>query len=334
MCSSPASAWWRRRRGARALLAGDATTGPQRRRVRQLRSRASTPGTVVHVVSDRIAELGAEDGDGFSRSRSSVCSNPVMRHSPRRAAERPPSPRIAALNRLADRDRHHGQHRSRRRTVDCRGRRAVQAAGRDHGRGGVHVCVPDPRRPFRPGARGVERRGAARIAARWKISEAIDAWAPRCSRSSTPHEALARRLALSERLLHLRRDRQPADRSRGTRVLAAPRRRRGLEPGGVRRRADITKLSYHAYAYCADRYVVARRRQRARQELRTAADLEARDLDRSRWPPADVEDRDSRAGTRPRTSCSASRFPARRTRPSWCSRRSRRRCWTAKSMPG
>ena len=27
--------------------------------------RALTPGTVVHVVSDRLSELGAEDGDGF-----------------------------------------------------------------------------------------------------------------------------------------------------------------------------------------------------------------------------------------------------------------------------
>ena len=34
---------------------------------------ALEPGRVVHVVSDRIAELGAEDGEGFWRSNNSAC---------------------------------------------------------------------------------------------------------------------------------------------------------------------------------------------------------------------------------------------------------------------
>ena len=49
--------------------------------------------------------------------------------------------------------------------------------------------------------------------------------------------------------------------------------------------ADVTKLSFHAYAYCADRLRAARRRQRARPRLRSAADLEARRSRRRRWPP-------------------------------------------------
>ena len=41
--------------------------------------------------------------------------------------------------------------------------------------------------------------------------------------------------------------------------------------------ADVTKLSYHAYAHCTGRLRAARRRQRAGTQLRTAAHFQARD---------------------------------------------------------
>ena len=52
--------------------------------------------------------------------------------------------------------------------------------------------------------------------------------------------------------------------------------------------ADVTKLSYHAYAYCADQLRAARRRQRAGQELRAAADFEAARSRRKKWPPGQL----------------------------------------------
>ena len=113
------------------------------------------------------------------------------------------------------------------------------------------------------------------------------------------------------------------------------------------RLADVEALNKAAFAGEARRHEAelsrlrvlrrslraARRRQRARPQLRTAADLEARDLDR-RGGRRRSAHRHSRASTRRRTSCSASRSRARATRPSCCSRRSSRRCSTGEFDAG
>ena len=93
--------------------------------------------------------------------------------------------------------------------------------------------------------------------------------------------------------------------------------------------ADVTKLSYHAYAYCVGRLRAARRRQRARaRNCGPLLDLQAGDrARRSR--------RGSSSGspfpedTRPPISCSAWRFRTRanRTELRLLGDRSRR-CWT------
>ena len=92
----------------------------------------------------------------------------------------------------------------------------------------------------------------------WKLTEAIRE--PRRGRAATcwvTHDAVARILAVPERLLHVRRDRPSPHRSRGARVHRAAGGHRGAERG--RRspaQADVTKLSFHAYAYCAGDYVL------------------------------------------------------------------------------
>ena len=74
--------------------------------------------------------------------------------------------------------------------------------------------------------------------------------------------------------------------------------------------ADVTKLSYHAYAHCADDYVLLDAGSALGRNCGPLLDFEARDLDgRSRRGTA----HGSRfpENTRPPISCSASRFPTR-----------------------
>ena len=73
----------------------------------------------------------------------------------------------------------------------------------------------------------------------------------------TTHEPVARLLALSERLLHVRRDRATGGSiSKG---WSSPLRLADVEAlnqAAFAGEADVTKLSYHAYAYCTADYVL------------------------------------------------------------------------------
>ena len=113
----------------------------------------------------------------------------------------------------------------------------------------------------------------------WKLAEAIEqpGRRPRCACSMT-HDADARLLAVPERLLHVRRDRASPHRSRGARVQRADGGHRGAERGGVRRRGRRHQAELPRLRLLRRQLRAARRRQRARAELRAAADLEARDL--------------------------------------------------------
>ena len=77
---------------------------------------------------------------------------------------------------------------------------------------------------------------------------------------------------------------------------------------------DATKLSFHAYAVLRRSLRAARCGQRARQRLRAAADLEARDSARRGGRRAACAS-PSPGGSPPPTSCAVSRFRRRRTRP-------------------
>ena len=90
----------------------------------------------------------------------------------------------------------------------------------------------------------------------WKMAEAIaqpDAAALRIIEARMT--LYARLFALPERLLHVRRDREPAHRSRRARVFGPARRCRGAEQCGVRRRdrrheAELPRLRYCSTTTC------------------------------------------------------------------------------------
>ena len=107
--------------------------------------RAFEPGTVVHVRSDRIAELGAEDGEAFLTIQELQLLGDDEFPFTRGQLVNPAPPDNAALGRLPAVDgitvnTVHGNARS---IADDRA--ALQAAGGKHGRRGVHVRLPDPR---------------------------------------------------------------------------------------------------------------------------------------------------------------------------------------------
>ena len=143
----------------------------------------------------------------------------------------------------------------------------------------------------------------------------------------TRYEADARLLALPERLLHVRRDRQPAHRPRRARVRRPPGGRRGAQQGGVRRRGGRHQAELPRVRLLRRPLRAARRR--AARSAATAVRCSSRSGTISREEVAGG----SHAGlpfpasTRPRTSCSVSRFPdARQTNGAACSRRSSPRC--------
>ena len=118
-------------------------------------------GDVVHVVSDRIAELGAEDGDGFcrlTRSASRTRSRSGARHEfvndrPAGASRRCdglPKVRGITVNTV------HGNERS---IAAVRQRFSPQVESME-GAAFMYACLMHAG-AVRPGSRGVQRRRAA-----------------------------------------------------------------------------------------------------------------------------------------------------------------------------
>jgi 1,4-dihydroxy-6-naphthoate synthase len=102
-----------------------------------------------------------------------------------------------------------------------------------------------------------------------------------------------------------------------------------LNDAALAGQAQVSKLSYHAYAYCADRYA-----------LLDAGSALGRNcgpllIANRAISPREVAAGGSpfRVGTRRRISCSASPSRRRTTRPSWCSRTSRARFCATSSTP-
>ena len=124
--------------------------------------RALGLGTVVHVVSDCLAELGAEDGDRFLTIQDLGLLDPdeFPFRAGRLVNDHPPAnPALSVLPAVGGITVNtvHGNER-----FDRSGDRAFPSAGREHGGGGVHVRLHDQQRAVRAGARGVQRGRAAK----------------------------------------------------------------------------------------------------------------------------------------------------------------------------
>ena len=106
-----------------------------------------------------------------------------------------------------------------------------------------------------------------------------------------------------------------------------------LNTAAFRRHADVTKLSYHAYAYCADDYVLLDAGSALGRNCGPLLISKRRDLRGAKSRRASCASRFPES-TRPRISCSASRF---RSAPQQDRAavlgRSKPRCSTAGSTP-
>src|SRR5207253_2980350 len=147
-------------------------------------------------------------------------------------------------------------HGSRQRALDCGHSTQILAAGREHGRRGVHARVSHQPGAVRAGACRVEYRGKAEprgveprrsdrqpepmrarhSRARMKLSLGFSP----CPNDCFMFDAIVNRridlegLQFAERLADVE----------------------ALNTSAFAGEADVTKLSYHAYAYCADKYVL------------------------------------------------------------------------------
>src|SRR5262249_6982841 len=172
---------------------------------------------------------------------------------------RPTAQRGAAgqprLERPARRHRHHGQHRARERAIDRLGRAARRAAGGIDGRRGVHVLVPRPLDPVRAGPRRVEhcpetpaRRledpGGDRRAWRRRVRYPRHVMKLTIGSSPCPNDCF-----IFDAIVNRRIDLEGLEFAIHMADVEA------LNKAAFAGEAAITKLSYHAYAYCADRYV-------------------------------------------------------------------------------
>ena len=114
----------------------------------------------------------------------------------------------------------------------------------------------------------------------WKMAEAIGSLgAHRAQHPGSRYEPVPRLFSLPERLLHVRRDREPADRSGRAGVLGSHGGRGSAEQGGVRGRSRRHQAELSRVCALHRQLRAARRRQRSRQELRTAAHFQAADLE-------------------------------------------------------
>ena len=178
-------------------------------------------GKLVHVVSDRLAELGAEDDERFLTIRLEAARGrglSVSRRPDRVRTYDPPADsgaRPAAEGGGITVNTVHGHEPS------IAGRPCSASSPQVESMEGaafMYACLIT-QCAVRRGARRVERRRTAQ-------SQAPGRWRKRIRRlcqtalgdAGAEHEAVPRLFALSERLLHVRRDRPPPHRSRGSRV--------------------------------------------------------------------------------------------------------------------
>src|SRR6185503_19339354 len=144
----------------------------------------------------------------------------------------------------------------RQRAVDCARGRQIRAAGGEHGRRRVHVCVSRARSAVRPGPFDLERR-------RTPQSPGVEAAGsdPRVERHGAGHHRHVMNLTLAfspcpndcfvfDAIVNRRIDLEGLEFS--VRLADVEALNKAAFAGDV----DVTKLSFHAYAYCADAYVL------------------------------------------------------------------------------
>lgn len=128
---------------------------------------ALPPGTVVHVISDRIAELGAEDGDGFltmqelGLAEDSVFESPTPVGNP--VLRRLPAVRGITVNTV------HGNERT---IADARRRFAPQVETME---GAAFMCACQVNGVAFAQIRGVSNMVERRNRESWRLAEAIEA---------------------------------------------------------------------------------------------------------------------------------------------------------------
>ena len=242
--------------------------------------RALPPGTVVHVVADRIAELGAEDDDAFLTIEE---LEPARRRVEFVNAAPPANPVLRGTSR---RHRHHGQHRSRQRRDRLR-RSSRASIRRSRAWKAPRSCMPawSRRVPFAQ-VRAVSNVVEQRNRGAWQMAEAIGSLGR--SRARHPRSRMNLSLGFSpcpndcfmfDAIVNRRIDLEGLEFD--VRMEDVEALNKAAFAGDVRRhQAELSRLRLLRRPLRA-----ARRRQRARAELRTAADLEARRSRRTRSPP-------------------------------------------------
>src|SRR5262249_38480286 len=130
------------------------------------------------------------------------------------------------------------------------------AASREHGGRGVHVCLPAQRGALRTGARRLERRRKAEPRG---LEPRRGTRKPRALGRCDPRHAMRLSLGFSpcpndcfmfDAIVHRRIDLEGLEFDERLADVEA------LNRAAFADEADITKLSYHAFAYCANRYVL------------------------------------------------------------------------------
>src|SRR4249919_2555191 len=158
--------------------------------------------------------------------------------------------------RAASGQRDHRQYRARQRAIDRRCHRALPSRSGEYGGRGVHERLPDQQRDLRPGSRRLEHRrtsqsGCLAGGGSPRAAGGDDAAHPRrdmklslgfspCPNDCFMFDAIVNRRIDTEGLefaVHL------ADVEH-------------LNDAALAGQAQVTKLSYHAYAHCTDRYVL------------------------------------------------------------------------------
>src|SRR3954453_6607059 len=219
----------------------------QLRRLRQLRR--------VHRARDRRARHLGSVGRARRRGRRALSDPRGARAAGRMRVCQPRSAVQPGDRSAAGGHGDHRQHRARPRADDCGDRRALPAAGGKHGRRRVHVRLPDASRPVRAGARGVEPGPAAQ-------SRVVENGRrrPQPERVRAAHHRSGMTLTLGfspcpndcfmfDAIVNRRIDLEGLEFSVRMADVEA------LNQAAFAGQIDVTKLSYHAFAYCTGNYV-------------------------------------------------------------------------------
>src|SRR5262249_37363026 len=208
---------------------------------------AAGAGGARGVGSHRGARRGGQRRIPHHRGAWAACRSSLREQSTsrQRAARQP-----------AGCQRHHRQHGPRQRAFDRGNRSQVFAGGREHGGRGVHARVSHQPGAVRSGPRGLERRREAEPRG---VEPRRGDCEPQSLRAGDPRARMKLSLGFSpcpndcfmfDAIVNRRIDLDGLQFAERLADVEA------LNKSAFAGEADVTKLSYHAYAYCADKYVL------------------------------------------------------------------------------